>query len=388
MQTMNAILRETLTINAIKCEHTTHLEAILNKLKKSDLKTITDNHGLKGCSALNKAKLAERIIEALGEVNTLKYILCGFDQKMEAVFRSFLTNQIQPIEEVECQYIQQLCQLGYLYPVMDKKNVAIILPDHVKATFETIEMNDLEDEKAQYDQVYLYMRAFVNLYGVCELDEAIKMYNEATQAELSFNDAVDVLRCKATFLPHVQAIANVLVCDSLISEQDESLVFELRNLVADKPYYMPTKEEIELYGTGQIDWTPQLLKVKSFMMEQFKIDEAKADELVQIIFELFPYQYETKYAIMVLEQHGIVSQSFDVSQQFVQLVKDAYTHARLWENRGFKLAEIMPQESDWLDQSKEPIVVPTVSPLKSTKVGRNEPCSCGSQKKYKKCCGR
>jgi SWIM/SEC-C metal-binding protein len=27
------------------------------------------------------------------------------------------------------------------------------------------------------------------------------------------------------------------------------------------------------------------------------------------------------------------------------------------------------------------------SPIVSEKVGRNEPCSCGSGKKYKKCCG-
>ena len=25
---------------------------------------------------------------------------------------------------------------------------------------------------------------------------------------------------------------------------------------------------------------------------------------------------------------------------------------------------------------------------KSPKIGRNDPCSCGSQKKYKKCCGK
>lgn len=30
--------------------------------------------------------------------------------------------------------------------------------------------------------------------------------------------------------------------------------------------------------------------------------------------------------------------------------------------------------------------VPRTEPLKSTKVGRNDPCPCGSGKKYKKCC--
>jgi len=27
-------------------------------------------------------------------------------------------------------------------------------------------------------------------------------------------------------------------------------------------------------------------------------------------------------------------------------------------------------------------------PIKTEKVGRNDPCPCGSGKKYKKCCGR
>ena len=34
------------------------------------------------------------------------------------------------------------------------------------------------------------------------------------------------------------------------------------------------------------------------------------------------------------------------------------------------------------------MIVPMINPVKSTKVGRNEPCPCESGKKYKKCCGR
>lgn len=32
--------------------------------------------------------------------------------------------------------------------------------------------------------------------------------------------------------------------------------------------------------------------------------------------------------------------------------------------------------------------VAKLEPVKSNKIGRNEPCSCGSGKKYKKCCGK
>lgn len=33
-------------------------------------------------------------------------------------------------------------------------------------------------------------------------------------------------------------------------------------------------------------------------------------------------------------------------------------------------------------------IIFTPAPSKSLKIGRNDPCICGSGKKYKKCCGR
>ncbi len=35
---------------------------------------------------------------------------------------------------------------------------------------------------------------------------------------------------------------------------------------------------------------------------------------------------------------------------------------------------------------KEMAVPPTVAQMKNKKVGRNDPCPCGSEKKFKKCC--
>ncbi|MBQ2707482.1 MAG: SEC-C domain-containing protein [Clostridia bacterium] len=35
-----------------------------------------------------------------------------------------------------------------------------------------------------------------------------------------------------------------------------------------------------------------------------------------------------------------------------------------------------------------PVGVNGTAPARTPKVGRNDPCPCGSGKKYKKCCGR
>ncbi|MEC0328498.1 DUF1186 domain-containing protein [Paenibacillus macerans] len=47
----------------------------------------------------------------------------------------------------------------------------------------------------------------------------------------------------------------------------------------------------------------------------------------------------------------------------------------------------MGSQLDLLD-ALSGLTLPKQSPVKVSKVGRNEPCPCGSGKKYKKCCGK
>ena len=50
----------------------------------------------------------------------------------------------------------------------------------------------------------------------------------------------------------------------------------------------------------------------------------------------------------------------------------------------------MPNEAIRSDLLKQLVDIkpPAPRPEKQKKVGRNDPCPCGSGKKYKKCCGR
>jgi hypothetical protein len=44
-------------------------------------------------------------------------------------------------------------------------------------------------------------------------------------------------------------------------------------------------------------------------------------------------------------------------------------------------------EDEW-DENSDELAVVTEPYRAPTKIGRNQPCPCGSEKKYKKCCGR
>jgi uncharacterized protein YecA (UPF0149 family) len=46
-----------------------------------------------------------------------------------------------------------------------------------------------------------------------------------------------------------------------------------------------------------------------------------------------------------------------------------------------------PQQMDGFIERWNERAAPPPVPLRSTKVGRNQPCPCGSGKKFKRCCG-
>ena len=80
-----------------------------------------------------------------------------------------------------------------------------------------------------------------------------------------------------------------------------------------------------------------------------------------------------------------LNKSYNVGQALMILLMDAFNYARPWESKGFVSDQEATSSND--AQSNQ-VVVPMINPMKSTKVGRNEPCPCESGKKYKKCCGR
>lgn len=385
MQNMNDIIKESMIANAIKCNYDESFETILNKLKKTELKAIVDAHGLKGCSSLAKGGLIDRIKTTLSDTARLEYILCGLDEVMMSDFIMLVNEPFVSVNDVMSSCVQVLFSLGYVLPVMNGKEVVYVMPQIVKDAYAAIDQASLEEAKVRTDLIYLYMKALVNLYGVCEFNQLVSVFNQYESPELTPEEALNVLFCKLTFKGDVQSFGPLFVSDVLLidSEMEAVALYEMHQ---DKLYYMPTKEEVMQFGTDQGEWTPQLEQVYKFISENICKDANMAREIAHEMGVAFTYKYQAKLAFMALESRGIEIESYNIGQALMILLMDAFNHARTWESKGFRQ---MDQEVDALnDTQANPVIVPMINPMKSTKIGRNEPCPCQSGKKYKKCCGR
>ena len=79
------------------------------------------------------------------------------------------------------------------------------------------------------------MKALVNLYGVCEFNQLISVFNQYEGPELTAEEAFNVLFCKLTFKGDVQSFGPLLVSDVLLidSEMDAVALYDMQQ---DKPY--------------------------------------------------------------------------------------------------------------------------------------------------------
>ncbi|MBT2583963.1 SEC-C metal-binding domain-containing protein [Planococcus sp. ISL-109] len=136
---------------------------------------------------------------------------------------------------------------------------------------------------------------------------------------------------------------------------------------ADELYVEPTKEYIALRKELQ----PKHTKLHPLSFEK-AIHEVKlaiqwTDSpmgYVNLFFEIFEGESEKDM------------------KKYLDLLMNFANHLRLWTNRGHQPVELLPQEN------LRPLPSKVIEFPSGPRVGRNDPCPCGSGKKYKKCCGK
>lgn len=224
----------------------------------------------------------------------------------------------------------------------------------------------------------------------------------------------------------------------LLHEDDHSL-FEVESCQQGKDYYIPPKAELLCYNDPfYCEPTPQANRLREFLSKTLHLNEQKA----RIAFEdILLYTRclngGAQKAVDIVKSAGAALSEKRLNE-FVALHQDFNNNTRMQHNRGYTPNEIVAMQkpedrvpksisfgpnirkaladgtmdaqelmngiltADTLDNQLKALLLQALeeagagikpskkadAPIKVPKVGRNDPCPCGSGKKYKKCCGR
>lgn len=238
-----------------------------------------------------------------------------------------------------------------------------------------------------------YAAAAVFLYGVISVDEFVSVFNHYEEAHTTSEEALLALKRLAKTDDVEYSIAGDIISGPEFQpdfDDYEENVKAIRASQKSKPRYLPDKEEFLRYVDGAYrepekpyaDLKAHILKHKLTTRGE-GIDGVDGD-LIDL-HEMIQFGVGSTDEFDYFTERGYKFKGIDDINEFALLVMNAHNNTRMYDNNGFTPSEIFEKfERPKLNPlPKEPFKVEM-----APKIGRNDPCPCGSGLKYKKCCGK
>ncbi|HAZ37545.1 MAG TPA: hypothetical protein DEF85_03715 [Clostridiaceae bacterium] len=224
-----------------------------------------------------------------------------------------------------------------------------------------------------------YARAAVNLYGIISRDDFVKIFNKQNVDQTSSEEIYILLLPLVLkngwygfykeYIVHYSFFDDFDQADYLLEDQ------------AGKPRYIPEKNEFLKYTAEDYVDNDHLWNLGCFMEDVFGYSK-NTSEGYEEVSNYIIYGDGIRELGSILDRHNLIFSDEKQPQEFINLIMLAKNNTRIWENNGYTPSEL---HEILIKRDKNIIKFPTV---KRQKIGRNDPCPCGSGKKYKKCCGR
>lgn len=309
-----------------------------------------------------KATLINQIMDSIN-IDLLSTLID--DQESLELFKKLSNRQTVLVKKEALIAYESLLKFGIAFSVKANHQYAVWLPDEMKELF--IENLPLLENRNKIKGICQdFAQACAELYGVITINQAIKIFEQIMidMPEEDIAEAIDIIR-------YLDMGYNFYVDhDMIIHEairEDEELLEVLMGL--DKPYYVPNKSEFLRYADEEyIEETSELKSFVTFLKHELNLSEERSYDLIFELKDMIDFNIQDR-ALVVLEMFDVHLTSEKQFTKYMELYMKYHNASRSWLNRGHTPKELSPQR-------------------KHIKVGRNEPCPCGSGKKYKKCCGK
>lgn len=341
----------------------------LSSLTKKNLNELTYMYPVKGKSKLKKQELVEALSSEMKKEESIRDLVIIIEElKMD------MLEKHEDKDAIELNRFLMLQSLGYGRIDFESETEDYVMASDVTKLIDNFDVNSVSYEIERYHLIRKVMFACINLYGIYEISFFIDLFNDLfNEVEPldydELNRYVDLHeKSRAGIVKHGIYLAS----DSLfIVEGDlENMLYAREG----KEYYIPTKDELMRYCIEEyVEENKQYKELEKFIYRMVKDKELAEDLIEEITFMARWQEGKMDFVFPEFELREIRFENMKQIQGFVDAYMNFYNNTRIWQNKGFTPYEL--RKSEKLEPFKPKIIV-----------GRNEPCPCGSGKKYKKCC--
>lgn len=243
--------------------------------------------------------------------------------------------------------------------------LAWFMPEEIQAEYKRIKNDTFVRMVEGNDEIVRLSAGLVFYYGMVDYDTLYAKIKEYTETDVDFATFMGIIYNGSEWCLSIVAAKHDLYCSDLMDM--ENLRAE-QNKRQDLDYAEISYERA--YDAGEenhIESTPEYRKLAQHMMKEFGMDVMGAADVVRNVGALIQNSYGMN-DVMGFLLGSVEMKSEDQVQKVAKLVADYSKTLPMWVLKGHAPSEVKS------------------SGKRSGKIGRNDPCPCGSGKKYKNCC--
>lgn len=413
------------------------LREYLTEYTKEELLDQARSFEIRKCSGLRKADLIDTIVDTFCTEEMLRSRLaCLTKEQMDLFRKACISPTAVSVNEVVDAMQLYRYWIGYFEEPTDRFCVF----EDVAVAFSKVDDESFRRKQCRKGWMVKCIHFFIQYYGIAPIEVIYEMYRQKMKCsidemiEMLWEMPVDIVESCLFTMDRIGMKGwpkeNPLYSEKGIFVhlqlfEDEEFDYLLRQQ-KDKDFYIPSAQQIdEICRIGYEASSSEYKKLESFFIKKLRLPYEQA---VTWCLQVWANSYEGESPLKIINKMTEANIEFEekMINELLELVMAAHNNTRMKENRGYKPSEMARK----MPIDKMPTIVPASSkaaailmdaapqlqamgvpvdlngntdvihttmfprglseePIRvEKKIYPNDPCPCGSGKKYKKCCGK
>ena len=354
--------------DSLKESNTSELLSLQTKPTLTDIAKRLD---IKGYSKLGKDGLVNLVSAYI--TDNIDNILCELSYKelnlLKELAKGDLVEYSFSIDNLNL--IGGLSSLGVLFKLSTKDGYYLVVPSDIKDGINSLTsskkyISNLKERSEGIDLIDGLMTHYGlllggELYSIITNKESKVFKEENLDFYLNY-----IFRSYEAFTE-----GNALIHPFLFSPEDVYEELRVRQTIQ----YNFSNEDffISLGRNFKDTWGEEFLELKN-ILSKTKLKKSDIDSLISQLIFYIKNDMDTQIIVELLTSYSLNLSDKALADSIVNSFSKIFNNTPIWSLKGLTPSESTARQKTTIIKDKEP--------------GRNEPCPCGSGKKYKKCCGR
>ena len=354
--------------DSLKESNTSELLSLQTKPTLTDIAKRLD---IKGYSKLGKDGLVNLVSAYI--TDNIDNILCELSYKelnlLKELAKKDLVEYSFSIDNLNL--IGGLSSLGVLFKLSTKDGYYLVVPSDIKDGINSLTsskkyISNLKERSEGIDlrdglMTHYGLLLGVELYSIITNKESKVFKEENLDFYLNY-----IFRSYEAFTE-----GNALIHPFLFSPEDVYEELRVRQTIQ---YNFSNEDFFVSLGRDFKDtWGEEVLELKN-ILSKTKLKKSDIDSLISQLIFYIKNDMDTQIIVELLTSYSLNLSDKALADSIVNSFSKIFNNTPIWSLKGLTPSESTARQKTTIIKDKEP--------------GRNEPCPCGSGKKYKKCCGR